>query len=135
MQLAYQCLELLEASGFGEYMAADVIIVVDLVDIDPTGMIQFEDRPRQPLLEDRREMDATLEEVDEMAVEGAGKVLRRLEQRQARDMHGRFRRFHVEKRRVEARQLLHALLPNPFSGSRLVRCETVVCSDHSRKIG
>jgi len=74
-------------------------------------MIEFQHRAGEPLLEDRRQMHAGQEEFLEVVVERPGQIGRRLVERQAGDMHRRFRRLHVEKGGIDAAELLHAFPP------------------------
>ena len=86
--------------------AEDMAVDVELVVLDPGGMIDVERRLFQPRFEDRRDMqprgDHRLEVLEEVALV----ILGQAEDRHAPDMHRHFRRFQIQKRRVHRGQLL-----------------------------
>ena len=86
--------------GRRQAAAEDMAVDVELVVLDPAGMIDVERRLFQPRLEDRGNVqprgDHRLEVLEEVALV----ILGQTEDRHAPDMHRHFRRFQVQKRRV-----------------------------------
>ena len=86
--------------------AEDMAVDVELVVLDPGGMIDVERRLFQARFQDRRDVqprgDHRLEVLEEVALV----VLRQAEDRHASDMHRHFRRFQIQKRRIHRGQLL-----------------------------
>ena len=98
--------------------AEDMAIDVELVILDPGGMVDVQRRLFQPGFEDRRDVqprgDHRLEVLEEVALV----ILGQAEDRHAPDMHRHFRRFQVQKRRVHRGQLLgvtHIFLPQQLT--------------------
>ena len=94
--------------------AEDMAVDIELVVLDPGGMIDVERRLFQPRFQDRRDVqprgDHRLEVFEEVALV----ILGQAEDRHAPDMHRHFRRFQIQKRRVHRGQLLgvtHMFLP------------------------
>ena len=94
--------------------AEDVAVDVELVVLDPGGMIDVERRLLQPRFQDRRDVqprgDHRLELFEEVALVAVGQA----EDRHAADMHRHLRRLQIKKRRVQRGQFLavtHAFLP------------------------
>src|SRR5260370_1520749 len=93
---------------------------IELVVLDPGGMIDVERRFLQPRFEDRRDVQPRGDHRLEILKEGALVILRQSEDRHAPDMHRHFRRFQVQKRRVHRGQLLgvtHIYLPKRSRGA------------------
>ncbi len=100
--------------------AEDVAVDVELVVLDPGGMVDVERRLLQPRLQDRRDMQARgdhrLEVFEEVALVAVGQA----EDRHAADMHRHFRRLQIQKRCVQRGQFLavtHAFLPKKSRGA------------------
>ncbi len=86
--------------------AEDMAVDIELVVLDPGGMVDVERRLFQPRFEDRRDVqprgDHRLEVLEEVSLV----ILGQAEDRHAPDMHRHFRRFQIQKRRVHRGQLL-----------------------------
>ncbi|MGY3124646.1 hypothetical protein ACVWXQ_008583 [Bradyrhizobium sp. S3.14.4] len=77
--------------------AEDVAVDVELVVLDPGGMIDIERRLLQPRLQDRRDVQARDDHRLEIFEEVALVVVRQAKDRHAADMHRHLRRFQIEK--------------------------------------
>ncbi len=85
--------------------AEDMAVDIELVVLDPGGMVDVEGRLFQAGLQDRRDVqprgDHRLEVLEEVALV----VVRQAEDRHAPDMHRHLGRFQIQKRRVHRCQL------------------------------
>ena len=114
MHPAHDALQRRAIMGSRKAAPEDMAVDIELVVLDPGGMIDVEGRFFQPCLEDRRDVqprgDHRLEFLEEVALVIVGQA----EDRHAPDMHRHFRRFQIQKRRVHRGQLLgvtHIFLP------------------------
>ena len=106
--------------GCRKAAAEDMAVDIELVVLDPGGVIDVERGFFQPRFEDRRDMqprgDHRLEVLEEVALVVVGQA----EDCHASDMHRHFRCFQVQKRRVHRGQLLgvsHIFLPQRSRGA------------------
>ena len=101
--------------GRRQAAAEDVTVDVELIVLDPGGMVDVERCFFQACLQDRRNLqprgDHRLEVFEKVALV----VVRQPEDRHASDMHRHFRRFQIQKRCIHRGQLFgvaHLLLPH-----------------------
>ena len=102
VQAADHFLELRLGAGRGQGRLAQVVVEVELVGVDPAGMVEIVERRCQPLGEDRDGVQPAFEEAAEVLVETALEVLGKLKVGQPRHMHGSLGRFEIKKRGVDA---------------------------------
>jgi hypothetical protein len=94
--------ELMVVAGTGQRGAAHVVADVEVLVVDPHGVRQPAGHPADPLPVPRHERDALRDELDQPVV--VETVLRRLEDRDATDVHRRRRLLEVEERHVQRAQ-------------------------------
>lgn len=87
----------------GQAGAKDVAVDVELIVLDPGGMVDVERCLLQPRFQDRRDVQARDDHRLEVFEEVALVVVWQAEDRHAADMHRHFRRFQIEKRRIQRR--------------------------------
>ena len=102
VQAADHLLELRLGAGRGQCRLAQMVVEVEVVGVDPAGMVEIVERRRQPLGEDRDGVQPAFEEAAEVPVETALESLGKLKVGQPRHVHGRLGRLEIEERRVDA---------------------------------
>ena len=103
-----QRLKLLHSPGAAQRDAAHMVIEVDIVVLDPNRLGKFKRHLRQLAMQHRSEVQALAEHRLDILVVVALITLGKLEKHQAADMHRRFRRFEMQKRGVNAAELIHS---------------------------
>jgi len=100
--------QLAPVAWLGQGDVANVELEVEVAVLDPVRVVEVHRHLHQLLTEDPREVQATLDVLeDPLERHGAVRCRRGVVDRETGDVHGGVRRFEVDERGVEAGQLLH----------------------------